>query len=171
MKQLTKERASEFVRIMYEITNPIKPHEAKTIKSILQTKNHQNGWRFKNHNFCRGCGRELTVLDMFLSGLEHHSAKYIHDYLYEGAPGGGEIIYEDGENPTIQVFKHGLRVTCVSCGVISGDADSSKCDLYFYKRPRRPVCVISMSVYWYNKIMTELAKKPAHPRPHHSHKT
>lgn len=156
---LSETEARHVIKRMYELTNPIKPHEERIIANILQTKNHQRDWRFKNHVFCKGCNRELTILDMFLSGLNHHSPKFIHDYLYENGPSGGKIVYDDGTLPKIQVFTHGLQIVCVNCGSENASDVPARCDLYFYKRPVKGRCDISMSVYWLEKLLGETKPK------------
>jgi hypothetical protein len=157
VRKVTKEEALVFVVQMYANTNPTKPHEAKAIKNILQTKRDQNGWRFKNHIFCDGCRRELSALDHFLSGLDKHSPEFIRQYQETGAPGGGTVIYDgDRETPRIQVFAHGIDLTCINCGVMRSEPDARTCGVYFYQRPQpwaEYAYTISMSTYWYEKVM------------------
>jgi len=159
MTTLSKSQALEIIKEMYAQTNPIKPHEAKIIGHILQTDEPQHEWRFKSHVFCEGCGRELTALDNFLSALEHHTPKFIHDYLYEGANPHGDAIFEESGFPRIQVAKHPISITCIACGVVHSSEASTKCDIYFYQRPVKGKHVISMSEYWHKRIMKTIAEK------------
>ncbi|WP_093285733.1 hypothetical protein [Verrucomicrobium sp. GAS474] len=162
MKRLTKEQAAAFISKANMLTNPVKPHEARIIQNILQGSETLHGWRFKNHLFCQGCHKELSVLDLFLSSLERHSPQYLHDYLYEGKiSSGGETIYEAEGQPTIQVFKHGLTVICTGCGVANRSENALGCDYYLYSRPVRPNGVISLSEYWFEKIMAQIEQDDA----------
>lgn len=159
MAMVTKQQALAIIDQMYCETNPIKPHEAEIIGDILQNKERHHLWRFKRHVFCGGCRRELTVLDMFLSGLKFHSPQFISDYLYKGMnTGGGRIVYKDGDALTIQVFKHGLPVSCIVCGVSHDEAGPiSDCGIYFYQRPGGGTkLTISMSELVYKNLLKKI---------------
>ncbi|MER8445687.1 hypothetical protein NKH52_21085 [Mesorhizobium sp. M1066] len=161
--QLTSIQSEAFVRQFYLNTNPIKPFEAEIIQNILQTDVPQHDWRTLNHIFCKGCRRELTALDLFLSGLKQHSPKFIDDYLHNGASGGGEVAYSDGRHCDIQVFHHDLHVVCIQCGTEMDEATPQD-HIYGYKRPKRPIGVISVSVKVFNwlvgKADEDLARQP-----------
>jgi len=157
---ISKEAALRIVKYVHAETNPMKPQEAEIIGNILQNHEKHELWRFKRHVFCQGCRRELSVLDMFLSGLKFHGPQFFSDFIYKGLnTQGGEIIYTDNSELTIQVFKHGLPITCVVCGVVHGEGVVSPlgCDYYSYERPGGLTDVtISMSASVYQALQTKI---------------
>jgi hypothetical protein len=65
------------VRRYIQNGNPIRPHEAAIVSSILRIHTGEHFWRFQKHVYYPGCRRELTTLDYFLSGLKHHTVDFI----------------------------------------------------------------------------------------------
>lgn len=145
--QLDEEHAREFIKHIYRQTLPTKPHEADIIRNILQTDIEQHDWRTARHVFCSGCHRETTVLDLFLSGLAHHSPKYIHDFLYGNGPGHGEVAFKKDGLTSIEIYRHKLRITCINCGVTIEDHFA-----YFYERPVKPSPMIAVSEEMFEKF-------------------
>ena len=79
--KLSVTEKKHFLNEVYKETNPIKPHEAEIISSILKIHIGEHYWRFQKHLFCKACGKELNVLDYFLSGLKHHSVDFINKQI------------------------------------------------------------------------------------------
>ncbi|WP_156219777.1 hypothetical protein [Pandoraea apista] len=155
MKKLDQRTAVEVVKVAFEITNPIKPHEAKIIANVLGGE-VRHEWRFKNHVFCRGCRRELSALDMFLSSLEHHPPSMLREHVYgDRAPRLGAVVYESDDGPKIRVMDHSISVTCVNCGVVNESSDDNRCNIYIYSHPVIPPTLteISMSTEIYNQVL------------------
>lgn len=104
--------------VLYNHTNPIKPHEAAIVSSILRIHTGEHFWRFEKQLYCPGCRRELTVLDYFLTALRHHSVDFIIKEICPDYEVGGTCDHEaDAINvDRIDLVEHPIAINCTACG-------------------------------------------------------
>ena len=132
--------------------NPIRPHEAAIVSSILRIHTGEHFWRFQKHVYCPGCRRELTTLDYFLSGLKHHTVDFILKQICPDYEQHGTCDHEaDAINvDKIDIVPHGIQIDCIACG---GVYESALYELYAH-----PGCkgyVIRLSQAKYDAILKE----------------
>ena len=104
---LDDEQRAKFIRRIMETTNAVRSHESEIIAAILGTDIGKDAWRFRKGLTCKGCRRELKVLDYFLASLKHHDAAFIRSQIESGA--GDEI-------DRIELVRHPVRIPCLECG-------------------------------------------------------
>lgn len=119
--ELNAKQKKKYLNQVYKLTNPIKPHEAEIISSILRIHTGEHFWRFQKHVFCGGCRRELTVLDYFLTGLQHHDVEFILKQVCPDYEEHGTCDHEaDAINvDKIEVVDHAMPVMCTQCGFLN----------------------------------------------------
>jgi hypothetical protein len=150
--KLTEPQKKQFLNVVYGHTNPIRPHEAAIVSSILRIHTGEHFWRFQKHVYCPGCRRELTTLDYFLSGLKHHTVDFILKQICPDYEQHGTCDHEaDAINvDKIDIVPHGIQIDCIACG---GVYESLLYDLYVH-----PGCkgyVIRLSQAKYDAILKE----------------
>ena len=119
---------NRFIEHIYSITNPIKPHEAEVISSVLGHKFGQHAWRFRKNHFCEGCSREMSALDYFFSALRQHSVAFINRQVM-GNPEEGVIDYIGNQFEVridqikVEIAYHALDIMCLNCGTVNYGID------------------------------------------------
>ncbi|EPV1127149.1 hypothetical protein ACV17F_005122 [Vibrio harveyi] len=153
--KLNKAQKKAMLNLAYSETNPIKPHEAAVISSILKIHTGEHFWRFQKHVFCGGCRKELNVLDYFLSSLKHHSPEFILGEICPDFKIDGTCDHEADAITVdkVDIVKHESRITCMSCGY------ENKSEVGAYKLYVHPGCkgyVIRMGENKYKELSKKL---------------
>lgn len=114
----TLKQVWEFVK---SETNPATDYEIGIMNAILGTNIPKEGWRFRKNVHCGGCKRELTILDYFLTGIQHHSVHGVKEFV---SPGEGDLkmlaFQIDTDNLVkFDIADHPNPIGCVSCGHVT----------------------------------------------------
>lgn len=101
-------------------TNTATEHEIGIMNAILGTSFPKESWRFKNGVHCTSCDRTLTILDYFLTGIQHHSVSKIKSFIFPDTDGKSVDLPLDPDNMVrADIVEHPNPIGCLSCGFMN----------------------------------------------------
>lgn len=151
------------LHLVQEHTNAATDFELSVINKLVGIEKLNGEWRFQKGLICRNCHRELTILDYFLSGLSHHSLKFIQDSVCPDRVDGqcrNPVSAEAAVN-RVDVVDHEMPINCVNCGTVYFSISYA-----MYLHPACAGAIIRMSTSQHKYFESKLDPGAA-PHPHH----
>lgn len=117
-KVLTNEQVWQHVKVE---TNPATDYEIGVINTITGFKKKAGEWRFQKGVHCEKCNRELTILDYFLTGIQHHSLTEIQKFICPDFEKQESCDHDiDPEKvDRYEIADHPNPIGCVNCGHVN----------------------------------------------------
>jgi uncharacterized CHY-type Zn-finger protein len=143
--------------LVKEHTNPATDFELSVINKIVGIEKLNGEWRFEKNLICTKCHRELTILDYFFSGLNHHSLQFIQDSVCPDRIDGKckNPVSEEETVSRVDVIDHEMPIACINCGTMRPSLTYA-----MYVHPACAGAVIRMSTshcsYFESKLKIEM---------------
>jgi hypothetical protein len=117
-KEPTLQQIWDFVK---SETNSATDYEIGVMNAILGTTLPKDSWRFKKGIHCERCNRELTILDYFLTGVQHHTLSGIKEFLSPGESNSAKLEFSVDTDKLVKydTTDHPNPIACVSCGHVN----------------------------------------------------
>lgn len=99
-------------------TNPASTYEIGVLNTITGFHKTAGEWRFQKGISCEKCRRELTILDYFLTGIQHHSLDGIKKFICPDFQSKSNCNHHiDPELvDRYEIADHANPIICVNCG-------------------------------------------------------
>jgi len=98
-------------RMIEKDLKPAKPYERAIINKLLSIESGGDNWALQRGIKCGQCGREVTILDYFLTGVVHHPMQFMERSVnWESPTPGSEQVKR------VLVMDRDTPITCLNCG-------------------------------------------------------